>query len=101
MGQPLPSERLDVCPHCDADLRGKPIPEGQRHPGGAAHYSNAIGVEIRGVRDGVLFWACPKCNGTWHSWDPAQGEGRLWEAAQRHGARFTEIMQSPPKEHLQ
>lgn len=56
-----------TCPHCNADLRGSPIlPEHQEHYGGETHYSRAVGIEVRGVYDGVLFWQCPDCHGTWH-----------------------------------
>ncbi len=27
-----------------------------------------IGVEIPGVYDGVLYWACPACDRLWHRW---------------------------------
>ena len=93
----------EICPHCNADLRGEPIPdkylkhlyesdpdwdrgtntsheqqekkygEGRclclPYGEGKTHFSRIIGVEIRGVYDGVLFWACPECGGTWHRWD--------------------------------
>lgn len=55
------SDEADVCPHCAVDLAyvGE---SGQR-------FSHRIGVEIRGVYDGVLFWACPECWTPWHRWD--------------------------------
>jgi hypothetical protein len=61
----------ETCPHCGADLRGDPIPEEhrERYPSGETHYSRTIGVEIRGVYDGVLFWLCPDCNFKWHRFD--------------------------------
>lgn len=43
------------CPHCAVPLLD----------GGVTH---VIGVEIRGVYDGVLFWMCSACGGTWHRW---------------------------------
>lgn len=55
---------LKTCPHCAADL----------------HNGRAIGVEIRGVYDGVLFWGCPDCGGSWHRWSPDDWP-RLHEAA--------------------
>jgi hypothetical protein len=59
----------DLCPHCRADLTGKPIPEQWRdHYGDATHYSNRIGVQITGVYDGILHWMCPFCDGKWHRW---------------------------------
>lgn len=60
------------CPHCGSDLRGAPIPQeyvdlGYYKPG-STHYSRKIGIEVRGVYDGILYWRCPDCGGTWHRW---------------------------------
>lgn len=44
------------CPHCQADLRYD------------GDYSRAIGIEIRGVYDGALYWRCPYCQKSWHRW---------------------------------
>lgn len=44
-----------ACPKCGADLRIGP-------------YSRTIGIECRGIYDGVLFWACPDCRHGWHRW---------------------------------
>lgn len=95
---------LTACPHCNADLRGEPHPECRRHSGGSTHYSRAVAVEIRGVYDGALFFACPLCYGTWHRWDPVR-HGRRYDAAERHRGPFTEHMRSrgatlaPPIHH--
>lgn len=51
-----------TCPHCGADLRGPKIPNSDRH------YSRRIGIEVRGVYDGVLFWQCPDCGGKQNRW---------------------------------
>jgi hypothetical protein len=40
------------CANCKADLTS----------GG---YSRVIGVEIRGVYDGILYWECPDCGFAW------------------------------------
>jgi hypothetical protein len=61
----------ETCPHCGSDLRGEPIPQDYRDAGwygDNTHYSRTIGVEIRGVYDGMLFWRCPDCGGHWHRW---------------------------------
>ena len=50
---------IDDCPGCGADLREKPAPNG-------GFYVRTIGVEVRGVYDGVLFWQCPDCDHRWH-----------------------------------
>lgn len=55
------------CPHCNTSLQGDPIPEQDRqHFGNATHFERQIGVEVRGVYDGVLYWRCPDCGGRWH-----------------------------------
>jgi hypothetical protein len=54
------------CPHCGADLNGDLIPESARYWGSGTHYGREIGIEVRGVYDGVLFWQCPDCGGKWH-----------------------------------
>ncbi|MGH3985935.1 MAG: hypothetical protein ACRDTZ_01275 [Pseudonocardiaceae bacterium] len=81
------SSEHDTCPHCGVALRGDPIP-GSRH---GERYHRGIGVEIRGVYDGVLFYSCPACYGTWNRWDRDR-DPRLWEKAEHHRDRFTRIM---------
>jgi hypothetical protein len=70
----------DICPN-GHDLTGDPIPQeyidaGHYSPG-TTHYSRMIGVEIRGVYDGVLYWLCPDCGIKW----PRFENGRLHQAA--------------------
>lgn len=64
---------IETCPSCRTDLRGAPIPQQYIDKGfyspGATHYSRIVGVEIRGVYDGVLYWQCPDCGHCWHRWD--------------------------------
>lgn len=50
--------------------------------------TTVIGVEIQGVYDGVLFWACPDCHGTWNRWDPERDPYR-WGQAEEHRTKFT------------
>lgn len=54
----------DICPGCEADLRAAPVPSG------AGFYTNRVGVQIRGMYDGVLFWQCPFCHHRWHAHPP-------------------------------
>lgn len=76
--------RTEVCPHCTVSLQGKPIPESQREfYGDATHYSRTVGVEIRGVYDGILLWQCPDCHGRWPRWTKADSP-RLFSAAARY-----------------
>jgi len=71
----------EKCPHCDADLRGEPIPvESRRHYGDSTHYSRLIGIEIPGVYDGVLYWQCPDCGRRWNRWDPIRNGHRHAQA---------------------
>jgi predicted RNA-binding Zn-ribbon protein involved in translation (DUF1610 family) len=61
----------DTCPHCGAQQLGARIPVEKRlYYDGATHYSRTVGVEIRGVYDGILCWACPDCGGRWHRFPP-------------------------------
>lgn len=57
----------DTCP-AGCDLRGAEIPAQSRslYREGATHYSRVIGVEFRGVYDGVAAWLCPDCGARWH-----------------------------------
>lgn len=56
-------------PDCGVSLRGSAIPQDYIDRGyygeGATHYSRKMGVELRGVYDGVLFWVCPDCDFSW------------------------------------
>lgn len=63
---------VDDCPGCGADLRQGPAP-------GGGFYVATIGVEIRGVHDGILFWQCPFCDHQWHRFPP--GDPRRQRAA--------------------
>lgn len=66
MGRPMDSE---MCPN-GCDLRGPLIPETIRdnYTPGSIYYSRKIGVEIRGVYDGTLFYTCPDCGIAWQRW---------------------------------
>lgn len=61
----------DVCPN-GCNLQGDSIPQEYIDAGyygeGVTHYSRMIGIEVRGVYDGVLYWKCPDCNASWHRW---------------------------------
>lgn len=74
------------CPHCQTSLVGEPIPPESRHLyGGDTHFDRTIGVEVRGVYDGILFWTCPDCAGTWHRWPkghPARNIARRYMKAE-------------------
>lgn len=66
-----PEER-DSCPICGVDLR---------YEVDGRTYSHVVGVEVRGMYDGILYWQCPTCGGRWHRF----GEGHpLRERADRY-----------------
>ncbi len=55
----------DVCPHCDTDLQGDPIPKDQtKYYGTVTHYSRRIGL-YDSDRDRTFAWQCPDCHGVW------------------------------------
>ncbi len=51
-----------ICPECGADWTGPPIPQDIRHHyGDQTHFSRRIGIELKGIYDGVIVWKCPDC----------------------------------------
>jgi hypothetical protein len=57
---------VEVCPHCNADLRSDPIPEKDQHLfGNKTHFSRIIGLEDSRKYDGVSYWMCPDCRVIW------------------------------------
>lgn len=75
-----------TCPHCETSLQGDPIPQeyvdAGYYPPEVTHYDRTIGVEVRGVYDGVLYWACPDCGHGWPRW--TDGAGRLTALSVTH-----------------
>lgn len=86
---------LESCPHCGADLRGEEIPTEFRRDYRMTHYMRTIGVEVLGVYDGVLFWACPDCRQGWHRWDQASYP-RRYAAAEEHMRRWALAREEEP-----
>jgi hypothetical protein len=64
---PTPFKRVHgdetECPSCHKSWQGEEIPAEHRHhyAKGRTHFSRLIGIEYRGVYDGVLVWRCPHC----------------------------------------
>lgn len=56
---------IDTCPFCKVSLQGP-----ETSPGSGQYYSEVIGVQVRGVYDGELFFQCPGCHGRWHRFEP-------------------------------
>lgn len=54
-----------VCPYCNANLVGEPIPLESQEAYGDTHFSRLIGIELSYDHpdhyDGVSFWKCPDC----------------------------------------
>lgn len=51
-----------TCPHCEADLKGEPIPSGDRkYFGGATHFLRTISIYDRDL-DRHSEWECPDCH---------------------------------------
>lgn len=78
------------CPLCNADLRGDPIPQeyiDKGYYGKSRWYSRMIGVEIRGVYDGVLYYACPDCGGAWQRWTASDMRRRAQPYIDQHNAK--------------
>lgn len=57
----MPDE-FEHCPKCGKDLHY--TEENQQ----GTVFTHLIGVEIRGVYDGVLYWLCPFCDIAFHRW---------------------------------
>lgn len=58
-------DNIEECPKCGVNLRY----ESEQEQG--TLFSRLIGYDIRGVYDGVLYWACPDCGVAFHRWtDP-------------------------------
>lgn len=58
------SEEQQRCPLCGVDLCDPEKGEG---------FLRTIGMCVRGVYDGILYWLCPDCGGAWHRWTPEFG----------------------------
>lgn len=54
------------CPRCGNDFKGPEVPEEHREAFGATHFSTVVGVEIRGVYDGIAYWQDPVCGWAFH-----------------------------------
>jgi len=64
----VPMTRPDNCPHCGVSLIGEPLPS-SLYGGNETPWRREVGCEVQGAFDGVLFWKCPDCGGTWQRFD--------------------------------
>lgn len=54
----------EYCPHCNADLQGKPIPKKQQVSYNSTHFTRKIGIsDIE--KDRIVKWKCPDCEVEW------------------------------------
>ena len=67
-----------TCPVNGCDLRAGEIPQeylaaglyGPWNPDrGPWYYSRIVGIEVRSVYDGVLYWKCPTCGAAWQRFE--------------------------------
>lgn len=68
---------IEQCPTCYTSLIGSVIPNTDP----PEHYSLWLGVEVRGVYDGVLYWECPYCQARFHRFREGTD---LWRKAARY-----------------
>jgi len=67
MGKPTPTE-ADAphnCPHCGTSLLGDLIPEEHREHYIGHYWKREVGVEVPVLYDGIWYYRCPDCDGTW------------------------------------
>jgi len=69
----VPFDAFWQCPSCGADFKQ----EVTQKDGSVWTGSRVIGVEIRGLYDGVAYWICPDCKVVWHRWADSPGNARL------------------------
>lgn len=85
-GEPMKDEyfvHADDCPLPRGVDRCSCLPYGERALEDR-FFSRLIGVEIRGVYDGIAYWRCPDCGLRWHRFPPP---GRISEAVEAEWAR--------------
>lgn len=90
----------EICPVNGCDLRGTEIPRESLEKGyygpwtpedGPRYFSEVIGVEIRGLYDGVAYWTCPKCGARWHRWT-----GVGWEDMRYRVEKYWKMLDNEP-----
>lgn len=58
--------RRSRCANCSHDLSGRSeIADPGEQPSEPPYFTQAIGVEVPSVGDGILFWTCPFCGFAW------------------------------------
>lgn len=62
------TNKKEFCPHCGADLTGKPIPEDVRQYFDGDYFSRKIAIYHISM-DRVVEWSCPDCRKVWKAED--------------------------------
>ncbi|MED4532935.1 hypothetical protein [Metabacillus fastidiosus] len=76
------NDSKELCPYCNADLQGEPIPKDQQKYYKATHFTRKIGMTTVEA-DGILTWKCPDCEEEWDKYK-----------------KFTEIIEKEGNEQL-
>ncbi|MFK4467598.1 hypothetical protein [Bacillus sp. RC252] len=51
----------EICPYCNTDLQGEPIPKQSQKTYDATHFSRKIGISSIEA-DKIVKWRCPDCS---------------------------------------
>jgi DNA-directed RNA polymerase subunit RPC12/RpoP len=62
--EPTAADAPHNCPHCNTSLLDKEIPENVKNHYSGNYYKREIGIEIPEKYDGIYYYMCPDCNGT-------------------------------------
>jgi uncharacterized C2H2 Zn-finger protein len=84
----IPFDRYYKCPKCHSNFRQ----EWNDSDGSAVVGSRVIGVEIRGLYDGVAYWECPDCRVVWHRWADSPGNRDLRNKIERFWAEHGKVV---------
>ena len=57
-------DNYELCPYCQCNLQGEPIPKEQQISYGATHFSRKIGIYDLEL-DRTVKYCCPDCNREW------------------------------------
>lgn len=55
---------IEYCPHCNANLRGDPIPKNIAHHYLGTHWQRKVGIYDYEL-DKTVAWQCPDCGERW------------------------------------
>ena len=58
------NDSKEFCPHCNANLQGRPIPKESQKSYNSTHFTRKIGITSVKA-DRILKWQCPDCQNEW------------------------------------